>query len=226
MCWTHTADRGHYIWRTMCGRLPLHPDEYPCSIGTPHRYALKLLRFQGMAALGRSPHFTLWHMRDAQDYIANVLLGGDRRNRHTVFPLAGQRPCGGTGCVGLDIRRADSPPRPGVADVVARYEDVRRDATLSTRVISSLCWLRACAVTGISKGFAHSVCRNLFIDDCKGCLHGNSRRPGCSRTQGIPSPSPSTPMPASPTGETPKTGSCRPSGSNFPVVRMIPWPST
>ena len=164
VCWTHAADGGDCITTAMAEFMDLSGT--PSTIGTPQSLALELLRARGMEVLGRSPDFTVWHRQDAQELVADVLLGADGRTRRAALTQAAQILRFHWLCRSGYPEELLMPRRPAWTDVVEQYMEMKEacnavdDGDLLP-VLKDALELNQ----DFREGFAQVLCRHLLIDD-------------------------------------------------------------
>ena len=108
-------------------RKLVEPDDVSLGffVGTPIRFALDLLRDDGMAILGRSADFTVWEQPEAREFVADVLLKGSGRNPWDKLDMARRI----LRWHGLNRARFPGeqvpPPQPHWQEVVQGYETAK-----------------------------------------------------------------------------------------------------
>ena len=86
---THTGGASEYVTQKVQEFLVGLDDTFlGFFVGTPTQFALELLRYGGMAALGRSSDFTVWAGSHAEQFVADLLLEANRKNRWQLLVKA------------------------------------------------------------------------------------------------------------------------------------------
>ena len=216
-CLTHSVGGGDDIRQRIRDFLP--PEDLSPAIfaGTPQQLALDLLRLRGMEALGRTADFTVWQRDEARALLAELLAanGRDRRRAHAeAGRVLDWRRLGQAGFPGERIPTG-SPDWP---DLVSAYqEEQRRQNVVDRDDLVPLVTLALEQDRVFREGVAWTTCRHLLINDLQDFAPAEY---GMARLLTGPERSITAwqriPTRTSAPGMESITGSCTPSGTDFP----------